>query len=152
MAKSYFSAEILEVGDGMELEGGGFVLNIDTCHKAETILGEEEIEPRLTLFGRKARQAVYDLYEGAKVVFIGAKRNPRSWISPNSGKRIEQVEIIAEGFKVVKAEEFDATVEKIKDAGRMFDVDDLEFTSADRDELAKETAAIDKDETADVDI
>lgn len=156
MAKKYFSAEIMEVHDGRELEGGGFVLNMDICHEAETILGDEEFEPRITMFGRKARQALERIKEGAKVIFTGVKRNPRSWVSEGSGKTIQQVELIAEGFKVIKKGEFDDIVAKIREKDQMFDIEELEFTNEDAETLAREAEALagkdDLDDAATADI
>lgn len=152
---TYFPAEIVEMGTLKELDGNNnAVLNINSKYEktvqiTEDVKFEEDFEPRITLFAKKAREAVELITEGAMVIFTSVRRNPRSWVSENSGKRIEQVELIAEGFKVLPKAKFNKTVKAMEEAGLIFDTDLLTYTEADRLAETAQTAAIVDDDDGD---
>lgn len=153
MAKAtYFPAEVIEMNDLVELDDNKCVLNITGSFETEIVPGlTESIEPRITLFSRKAREAVEKLKEGINVVFTGVKRNPRAWTSEASNKRVETVELIAEGFTVVPKSKYEAVVKALEEKESLFDIDLLAYTDEDRAADLAMAAATETDSDGDDD-
>lgn len=118
-----------------DLDGGKSVINFVVSYAQEVVEGfTEEIEKTIVLFSRKAIEADNGIEEGDFVVFSGCKRNPRTYTTL-SGNTVEQLDIIAEQFKVVDIEQFENITAALVKAGKVPDMSDLAFTDEDAEAL-----------------
>ena len=111
---------------------GDSVLNI-VVKTMKTLVGNIQVPVKrtITLFRGQADTADDLLEPGVHVVFSEVVRNPRVF-ETGRGKKVETVDLIAEGFTVIKPKDFKEHLEVLMEAN----VPDSEFTFTDEDRTA----------------
>jgi len=134
----YFAGKIIAKSEVAELEEGSALnLTLETKLHNELLEIDELVSQRVVAFNADALRADKELNEGDHVIITDCSRSPRQF-KTKKNTQVATVDLVARRFTKVSKAKFAKLIEKIKD--KMFTLDDLDFTSADKETLAGASA------------
>ena len=129
-----YAGEVVDKSKKIKHSEGKVLLNLMVSVTQEIYGGiKDEVSKKVLLFQRQADKGFKEISRGDYVLFSACKRSPRDYTT-TKGTYVEELDIIADRFTVLTAEQWEANAEQF--SADMPSLASLEFNEKDREELA----------------